>query len=317
MFRYEKMQKERYRQFYQLGAEVYGLDGAAADAEIILLTARLWRTLGLSNVSLEINSLGTRAEQSTYRECLRGYLHDHHDALDEDSRRRLGTNPLRVLDSKNPQLQALIEAAPTPLDSLGEASRAHFDEVVATLHACGVTLRTNPRLVRGLDYYTRTVFEWVSGDLGAQSAICGGGRYDRLFSEIGGPDTPAVGFSAGIERIVAVMEAGAVPTVAAAPHLYLAAVGESPCRGAHALAERLRDALPGVRMVVDAAGGGFRPKLKRADRSGAILALVLGEDELAAGSVQIKTLRGDTQEQVALEDAAARIRALLPPGTAS
>jgi histidyl-tRNA synthetase len=221
---------------------------------------------------------------------------------------------LRVLDSKNPQLKELIDAAPTPLASLGEASRAHFDEVVATLHACGVALRTNPRLVRGLDYYTRTVFEWVSGDLGAQSAICGGGRYDRLFAEIGGPDTPAVGFSAGIERIVAVMQAGNVAVAAAAPQLYLAAVGEAACRSAHALAERLRDELPDVRMVVDAAGGGFRPKLKRADRSGALLALVLGDDELAAGSIQIKTLRGETQEQVALGDAAARIRTLLRPG---
>jgi len=314
MFRYEKMQKERYRQFYQLGAEVYGLEGAAADAEIILVTARLWRTLGLANVSLELNSLGTRDEQAAYRAHLREYLQDRSDALDDDSRRRLQTNPLRVLDSKNPQLQELIDAAPTPLDSLGEASRAHFDEVVATLHACGVALRTNPRLVRGLDYYTRTVFEWVSGDLGAQSAICGGGRYDRLFAEIGGPDTPAVGFSAGIERIVAVMQAGGVAVAAAAPQLYLAAVGEAPCRGAHALAERLRDELPDVRMVVDAAGGGFRPKLKRADRSGALLALVLGDDELAAGNIQIKTLRGEIQEQVALGDAAARIRTLLRPG---
>ena len=314
MFRYEKMQKERYRQFYQLGAEVYGLEGAAADAEIILVTARLWRTLGLANVSLELNSLGTREEQAAYRAQLREYLQDRSDALDDDSRRRLQTNPLRVLDSKNPQLQELIDAAPTPLDSLGEASRAHFDEVVATLHACGVALRTNPRLVRGLDYYTRTVFEWVSGDLGAQSAICGGGRYDRLFAEIGGPDTPAVGFSAGIERIVAVMQAGGVAVAAAAPQLYLAAVGEAPCRGAHALAERLRDELPDVRMVVDAAGGGFRPKLKRADRSGALLALLLGDDELAAGNIQIKTLRGETQEQVALGDAAARIRTLLRPG---
>jgi histidyl-tRNA synthetase len=314
MFRYEKMQKERYRQFYQLGAEVYGLDGAAADAEIILVTARLWRMLGLANVSLEVNSLGTREEQAAYRAQLREYLQDRSDALDDDSLRRLQTNPLRVLDSKNPQLQELIDAAPTPLDSLGEASRAHFDEVVATLRACGVALRTNPRLVRGLDYYTRTVFEWVSGDLGAQSAICGGGRYDRLFAEIGGPDTPAVGFSAGIERIVAVMQAGGVAVAAAAPQLYLAAVGEAPCRGAHALAERLRDELPDVRMVVDAAGGGFRPKLKRADRSGALLALVLGDDELAAGNIQIKTLRGEIQEQVALGDAAARIRTLLRPG---
>ena len=316
MFRYEKMQKERYRQFYQLGAEVYALEGAAADAEIILLTARLWRMLGLTNVSLELNSLGTREEQAIYRERLRDYLHEHRDTLDEDGRRRLVTNPLRILDSKNPQLHELIAAAPTPLDSLGEASRAHFDEVVETLRACGVALRTNPRLVRGLDYYTRTVFEWVSGDLGAQSAICGGGRYDRLFSEIGGPDTPAVGFSAGIERIVAVMQAGGAPLATSAPHLYLAAVGDAACRAAHALAEHLRDELPGVRMVVDAASGGFRPKLKRADRSGAQLALVLGEDELASGNIQVKLLRGEGQRQVARDEAAAHIRTLLQAASA-
>ncbi len=311
MFRYEKMQKERYRQFYQLGAEVYGQAGAAADVEIILLTARLWRALGLSGVSLDINSLGTRDEQAAYRERLREYLRDHVDALDDDSRRRLDVNPLRVLDSKNPDLQALIEDAPAPVDHLGEASRAHFDEVTESLAACGVDYRLNRRLVRGLDYYTRTVFEWVSGDLGAQSAICGGGRYDRLFAEVGGAETPAVGFSAGIERIVAVMQARGADDPAEPPALYLAAVGDSPCRQAHAVAERLRDALPGLAMVVDAAQGGFRPKLKRADRSGAPLALILGDDELAAESLQVKALRGEHQELVHWNDAPDRIRALL------
>jgi histidyl-tRNA synthetase len=311
MFRYEKMQKERYRQFYQLGAEIYGEEGAGADAEIILVTARLWRSLGLERVSLDLNSLGTRDEQAAYRERLREYLNDHHADLDDDSRRRLDTNPLRVLDSKNPALQPLIDAAPAPLEDLGPASRAHFTHLTAVLDACGVAYRINSRLVRGLDYYTRTVFEWVSGDLGAQSAICGGGRYDRLFHEIGGPDTPAVGFSAGIERIIAVMEAAGTSPGASAPDVYLAAVGEAPCLRAQSMAEQLRDALPGVRLVVDAGDGGFRPKLKRADRSGAELALVLGEDEIAADSVQIKTLRGAGQEQVRLADAAHRIRRLL------
>jgi histidyl-tRNA synthetase len=314
MFRYEKMQKERYRQFYQLGAEIYGQPGPAADVEIILLTSRLWRALGLEQVALDLNSLGTREEQAEYRERLRGYLRAHVDALDADSRRRLEVNPLRVLDSKNPDLQALIEAAPAPLDHLGEASRRHFEEVTGALDACGLPYRVNRRLVRGLDYYTRTVFEWVSGDLGAQSAVCGGGRYDRLFAEIGGADVPATGFSAGIERIVAVMAAGGTAAVESLPQVYLAAVGATPCRQAHALAERLRDALPGVRMVVDAGEGGFRPKLKRADRSGAALALVLGEEELAADSVQVKALRGEGQERVALAQAAEHIRTLLQGG---
>ncbi len=311
MFRYEKMQKERYRQFYQLGAEIYGAGGPAADAEIILVTARLWRGLGLGNVALEVNSLGTREEQSAYREQLREYLSDHRDRLDEDSQRRLSSNPLRVLDSKNPDMQPLIEAAPLPLDALGNASTAHFQEVTGMLSECGVEFRVNRRLVRGLDYYTRTVFEWVSGDLGAQSAICGGGRYDRLFTEIGGPDTPAVGFSAGVERIIAVMDAAGIEARAEAPDLYLAAVGDAPCRRAHAVAERLRDALPDVSLVVDAGDGGFRPKLRRADRSGARLALVLGEDELAAGCIQLKALRGERQDQVPLERAADHIRDLL------
>ena len=313
MFRYEKMQRERYRQFYQLGAEVYGQEAAAADAEIILVTARLWRALGLARVSLELNSLGTRDEQAGYRERLREYLNDRYQDLDGDSQRRVKTNPLRVLDSKNPQLKPVIEAAPTPLEQLGEASRDHFAHLTGVLDACGIEYRVNRRLVRGLDYYTRTVFEWVSGDLGAQSAICGGGRYDRLFQEIGGPDTPAVGFSAGIERIIAVMDAAGSAPGAAVPQVYLAAVGDAPCLHAQAVAERLRDDLPGLRLVVDAGGGGFRPKLKRADRSGAALALVLGEDEMASDCVQIKSLRGDSQEQVALADAAARIRALLAP----
>jgi len=311
MFRYEKMQKERYRQFYQLGAEVYGQAGPAADVEIVLITARLWRTLGLANVTLELNSLGTRDEQVAYRERLQEYLRDRLGELDADSRRRLELNPLRVLDSKNPELQALIDAAPAPLDHLGDASRDHFDAVTGALEACGVSFRINRRLVRGLDYYTRTVFEWVSGDLGAQSAICGGGRYDRLFEEIGGDQTAAIGFSAGIERIVAVMEAQGASAAERPPELYLAAVGDAPCRGAHAVAERLRDALPDLRLVVDAGEGGFRPKLRRADRSGALLALILGEDELAARSLQVKSLRGDRQEQVSWDEAPVHVRALL------
>lgn len=311
MFRYEKMQKERYRQFYQIGAEIYAQPDPSADAEIILITARLWRALGLHNVELQINSLGTREEQARYRERLREYLQDHFNDLDEDSQRRLGSNPLRVLDSKNPALQELIEAAPVPIDELGEMSREHFSQVTETLSSCGVNARINRRLVRGLDYYTRTVFEWVSGDLGSQNAICGGGRYDRLFEEIGGADTAAVGFSAGIERIAAVMLANGQQPVSSAADIYFAAVGDGPRADAHRIAERLRDDLPGRRIVVDASSGGFKPKLKRAHRNGAPVALLLGDDELAAGCVQIKSMHGNAQEQIAVEHAAAKINELL------
>jgi histidyl-tRNA synthetase len=311
MFRYEKMQKERYRQFYQLGAEIYAQPDPAADAEIILITARLWRALGLENVELQINSLGTRDEQAIYRERLREYLQDHFQDLDEDSQRRLASNPLRVLDSKNPALQGIIEAAPVPIDELGEMSREHFSQVTEILNSCGVSAHMNRRLVRGLDYYTRTVFEWVSGDLGSQNAICGGGRYDRLFAEIGGSDTAAVGFSAGIERIAAVMLASGQTPVSTSADIYFVAVGDEPRAHAHHIAERLRDQLPGVRIVVDAASGGFKPKFRRADRSGAPLALVLGEDELNSGCLQIKSMHNNSQEQVTLEQAAVQIKALL------
>jgi histidyl-tRNA synthetase len=293
MFRYERMQKERYRQFYQLGAEIYGQASAIADAEIILVTARLWQRLGLQGLKLELNSLGTRDEQALYRQRLAGFLNDHRGALDEDSQRRLQTNPLRVLDSKNPDLQALIEAAPAPVDHLQQESAEHFELLRSVLEQCGIPFRINRRLVRGLDYYTRTVFEWTSTDLGAQSAVCGGGRYDRLFSDIGGSDTPAVGFSAGIERIIAVMNAQQVQVRESAPEAYLAAVGEAACRRAHGLAESLRDRIRGCRITVDAGEGSFRAKLRRADRSGARYALVVGEDEMAAGTVQLKDLRGD------------------------
>jgi histidyl-tRNA synthetase len=307
MFRYEKMQKERYRQFYQIGTEIYGQEGAAADAETILVTARLWKALGLEGVRLDVNSLGTRDEQADYRERLVEYLRDHRQQLDEDSLRRLEMNPLRVLDSKNPELQTLIEAAPAPVDHLREESAQHFAQVRSILDDCGIPFRVNRRLVRGLDYYTRTVFEWLSGDLGAQSAVCGGGRYDRLFAEIGGEHTAAVGFSAGIERIIAVMNAQAVPAPSRAPQIYLAAVGDAPRARALGIAERLRDALPRCTVQVDADLGSFKAKLKRADRSGAAYALILGEDELARHCIQMKTLRAHgadtpgTQRAVALD----------------
>ena len=311
MFRYEKMQKERYRQFYQFGAEIYAVDDASADAEIILLTARLWRQLGLSRLELQLNSLGSREEQSAYRKHLRDYFEAHYQELDEDSQRRLKSNPLRILDSKNPRMQSLIDAAPVPLDHLGAASRSHFETVQEILRQCGQTFTVNQRLVRGLDYYTRTVFEWVSEDLGAQNAVCGGGRYDQLFSELGGQQTGAVGFSAGIERIIAVMEAQKIAAPNPLPHIYLAAVGTAPGAAAHAIAESLRNALPDLHLQVDAGPSSFKAKLRRADRSGARFALILGEDELNEHIVQLNHLRASQQESIGLDTLARHIETLL------
>jgi len=311
MFRYEKMQKERYRQFYQLGAEIYGHDDPSADAEIILLSARLWRQLGLGQLELQINSLGTREEQAGYRQNLRDYLEAHHGDLDADSRRRLKTNPLRVLDSKNPDLQGLIDAAPTPLDHLNPQSRQHFATLQEILNQCGLDFTINRRLVRGLDYYTRSVFEWVSQDLGAQSAVCGGGRYDQLFSEVGGPATGAMGFSAGIERILAVMDTRQAKVPVSVPHIYLAAVGDAPGTAAHAIAENLRNRLMHLHLQVDAGPGSFKAKLKRADRSGALYALILGENELNDQVVQLKNLRASSQDTIALDNLAGHIKTLL------
>jgi len=311
MFRYEKMQKERYRQFYQFGAEIYGLDDATADAEIILMTARLWRQLSLNHLELQLNSLGPRTEQNAYRQHLREYFEAHYQALDEDSQRRLKSNPLRILDSKNPQMQALIDAAPVPLDHLDTSSRLHFETVQEILSQCGLAFTINPRLVRGLDYYTRTVFEWVSRDLGAQNAVCGGGRYDQLFSEVGGPQTGAMGFSAGIERIIAVMEAQHVAAPDPGPHIYLAAAGTDPCAAAHGIAETLRNALPDLRLQVDAGPGSFKAKLRRADRSGARFALILGENELEEHIVQLKDLRASQQQSITLDALCKHLETLL------
>jgi histidyl-tRNA synthetase len=299
MFRYEKPQKGRYRQFHQLDVEALGFPGPDIDAELILLGARLWRRLGLQGLRLEINSLGSREIQASYRSRLVEYLSSHAADLDEDSRRRLSRNPLRILDSKNPQLRNILEAAPRIVDHLDDASRAHFDQLQAMLVASGVECRVNPRLVRGLDYYTGTVFEWITDALGAQGAVCGGGRYDGLVEEIGGPPTPATGFAVGLERIVALMQSGVEQSHASEPHAYLMAVGQDAARGAHSLAEQLRDALPGLRLIVDAGPGNFKRKMKSADRSQADVALILGEDELREQRVTCKSMR-DGGEQKAL-----------------
>ena len=312
MFRHERPQKGRYRQFHQLGVETFGMSGPDIDLEVILLTARLWRGLGLHDLELQINTLGTPEERATYREELVAYLESRREALDEDSLRRLHTNPLRVLDSKNPDLAELIAGAPALMDHLGEESRAHFDMLCAGLDAAGVRYVVNPRLVRGLDYYVRTVFEWVTDALGAQGTVCAGGRYDGLVEQLGGKATPACGFALGMERIIALAETAAASPVAPTADAYIIAPAGSESPDALLIAERLRDALPGRRIMTHCGGGGFKAQFKKADRSGALYAVILGADEMARGEAGVKPLRGEGEQlKVPLDELAARLGELL------
>jgi histidyl-tRNA synthetase len=308
MFRYEKPQKGRYRQFHQIGAEVFNLPGPDIDAELIALTWRLWKALGLADaVTLQLNSLGSSEARAVYRDALVVYLKERYDQLDEDSQRRLTSNPLRILDSKNAQTQALLANAPTLHDYLDEESRAHFDGLKARLDAIGIRYQINPKLVRGLDYYGRTVFEWVTDKLGAQGTVCAGGRYDGLISQFGGKPTPGVGFAMGVERLVLLLETlHLLPAeLNPAPHAYICAFGEPAELAALSLAERLRDELPGLRLLVNAGGGSFKSQFKKADKSGAGYALILGEDELAGHVVGCKPLRGEGEQQSIAWDALA------------
>ena len=297
MFRYERPQKGRYRQFHQVDVEALGYPGPDIDAEMILMSARLWRRLGIRRIRLEINSLGTPASRQHYREVLVDYFRAQRDRLDEDSVRRLDTNPMRILDSKNAEMQDVVAGAPDITEYLDDESAAHFAQLRRILSAAGVDYTVNPRLVRGLDYYTRTVFEWVTDALGAQGAVCSGGRYDGLVEHLGGAPTPAIGWALGMERLVALFEeeGGAEPD--GAPAVYVVAVGEAAAATAFALAERLRDGLPGHAVEVNAGGGSFKSQLKRADRSGARYAVVLGESEIAAGQAGLKPLRTDEPQQ--------------------
>jgi histidyl-tRNA synthetase len=305
MFRYERPQKGRYRQFHQVGAEALGYTGPDVDAELILMSARLWRALGLDDLRLELNSLGTTESREAYRALLVEYFDTYRADLDQDSLRRLQQNPLRILDSKDPAMQAMIAAAPSITDHLDADSAAHFAELQAMLTAAGVLYRVNPRLVRGLDYYSRTVFEWLTDRLGAQAAVCSGGRYDGLVEQLGGRSTPATGWALGMERIVELVQDNAPP--APAPHAYLVPVGGAAQAAALALAEQLRDTLPGLRLLLHCGEASLKAAMRKADRSGATLALILGEEELAAGHVRVKPLRtGD--EQRALEHGALRTR---------
>ena len=310
MFRHERPQKGRYRQFHQIGVEAFGFAGPDLDAELMFLTARLWRRLGIKGLTLNLNTLGSLQARAHYREHLVTYFSAHLDALDEDSRRRLHTNPLRILDSKNPAMQALIEGAPRLADHLDEESRAHFDALKAMLDASGMDYVVNPRLVRGLDYYSRTVFEWMTDRLGAQGTVCAGGRYDALVERLGGKPTFAAGCALGVERIMALLQEDALPR-ADAMEVYFAMVGEQAQRVGMALAERLRDAIPGLALMAGG-GGGFKSQLKRADKSGARYALVLADEEVARGEIGVKDLRG-AGEQVTwpLDELPTRLGALL------
>jgi histidyl-tRNA synthetase len=292
MFRYERPQKGRQRQFYQCDVEALGFDGPDVDAEQIVMLARLWKMLGIGPLELHINSIGDARDRRGHREKLVAYLERNADVLDADARKRLHSNPLRILDSKNPAMQEMIEEAPRLLDHLGEAAARHFDDLQRLLAEAGVPFRVNARLVRGMDYYNRTVFEWTSDRIGAQSTVAGGGRYDGLFEMLGGKPTPACGFGLGMERVLLTMQAFAV-NASDVPDAFVVHAGEAAARTAWRLAEQLRDA--GLRAILGA-GGSFKSQMKKADASGARFAIILGDDEVACGKVTLKPLR-DPGEQ--------------------
>ncbi len=307
MFRHERPQKGRYRQFHQVGVEAFGMADADLDAELLLLCNRLWRALGLCGLTLELNSLGTPEARARYRQELVAYLRSRHDELDEDSRQRLHKNPLRVLDSKNPAMQAVIRGAPSMANYLDDGSRRHFETLCRLLDQAGIRYVHNVRLVRGLDYYTRTVFEWTTAQLGAQSAVCAGGRYDGLVGMLGGHPTPAAGFAIGLERLVELLQLQGRKPAELRPQLYLVVSGALR-EVAHglALAERLRDL--DFRVECNCGGGSFKSQLKRADRSGARLALLLGPDEVERGQVGVKDLATGEQQQIAESELADHLR---------
>ena len=312
MFRHERPQKGRYRQFHQVGVEAFGMAGPDIDAEMILMTARIWERLGLSGAVLQLNSLGTLQARAAYRDALVDYLQVHADALDEDSRRRLGSNPLRILDSKNPDMQDLLAAAPSLPEFLDQESREHFAALRGLLDTARVRYELNPRLVRGLDYYSKTVFEWVTDQLGAQGTICAGGRYDGLVEYLGGKPVPAVGFALGLERLLGLLAAGGVELPGKDPHIYLVVDGEQGVARGMVFAEELRAVLPDLRLQVNCGGGSFKSQFKRADRSGAAFALVIGDSEAAQQQAVLKPLRSTAdQESLMQQDIAGIIAARL------
>jgi histidyl-tRNA synthetase len=308
MFRYEKPQKGRYRQFHQFDVEAMGYAGPDIDAELIIMCARMWKRLGLSRLALEINSLGSDACRANYRNALVKYFSTVKSQLDEDSIRRLEKNPLRILDSKNPDMQALIEAAPVMTDHLDAESAVHFAALQDHLDAAGISYVVNPRLVRGLDYYNRTVFEWVTDALGSQGAVCAGGRYDGLVEKLGGRQTPAIGWAMGIERLVGLYEASGGSVGDGSVDVYVVAVGDAAFKVGLTIAEDLRDQSDRIRVELNLGGGSFKSQLKRADKSGAEYAIILGEDEIARGEVGLKPLRTEAEQQnVAIDELAAML----------
>ena len=302
MFRHERPQKGRYRQFHQFGLEAFGIASADIDAEVIMLSARLWQQLGLTPyVKLELNSLGSSEARAAYRDALVAYLEQHKAALDEDSLRRMYSNPLRVLDSKNPALAEILAAAPKLADYLDQDSAEHFARLKQLLTKAGIEFTVNPRLVRGLDYYNKTVFEWVTTELGAQGTVCAGGRYDGLVEQLGGKATPAVGFALGLERLVLLLQTlQLLPVLPAVADIYLMALGEQAELAVLSVAERLRASLPDKRIMVHCGGGNLKKQIKRADKSGAAIGLIIGEDELARGEITVKWLREDKPQQTIL-----------------
>jgi histidyl-tRNA synthetase (EC 6.1.1.21) len=315
MFRHERPQKGRYRQFHQIGVECFGMAGPDIDAELLILTARLWSALGLSDhARLEINSIGTSDSRKVYRQALVAYLEQYQDKLDDDSKRRLTTNPLRILDSKNPATREILQGAPSLDDYLDDESRKHFEQLKAMLDAAGVAYTVNPALVRGLDYYGKTVFEWITDSLGAQGTICAGGRYDGLVEQLGGKPTVAVGFAMGLERLILLLETlELVPEhVNNQADVYVTAMGDQAIAPAMALAETLRNELPGRIVVSHCGGGSFKSQMKKADRSGARFAVILGENEVAQATAGLKPLRDDQpQQEIAQADLAAVLAGLL------
>ena len=309
MFRHEKPQKGRYRQFTQIDVEAIGFSGPDVDIELIALSSRLWKLLGLSRVKLQINSLGTAESRKAYRELLQDYFRRNLDALDADGKRRLEGNPLRILDSKHPPTQAIVANAPVLTDHLDDESKAHFAELRAGLDALGIAYTVNPRLVRGLDYYSRTVFEWITDALGSQDAICSGGRYDGLISQMGGEATPAIGFAMGVERVTELVRLAGMAPNPQVPDVFVMAQGDAGQKTALVMAEQLRDAFPGRGIVVHCGSAKFKTQFRRADESGARLALIVGDDELARGVVALKPLRGaeTTQTEYPVAELSARV----------
>lgn len=315
VFRYERPQAGRYRQFHQLNVEAYGIPGPDVDVELIAMTARLWKALGFQNLRLELNSLGGPETRTRYRAALIEFLSKHETDLDEDSRKRLHANPLRVLDSKVPATQAIVRSAPSILDFLDPDSAAHLDGLRQGLADLGIEHHLNPRLVRGLDYYTRGVFEWITTELGAQGTICAGGRYDRLVEQLGGSPTPAVGWAAGVERLILLLQQQSERALPAQADIYICTFGQAGARAGLLLAEQVREVLgPWLRVELNVGGGKPGAQLKRADRSGARVALILGEDEVVSGHVQVKFLREERPPATpARAELATLLAGLFPP----